>query len=198
AVLGGAGADPGAAASSGDGGERPAVTGESAYGVPCVDVPAERWVEALRLARDELGCTYFDWLCAVDEIDGFHVVTHLFAIESGYSLLVRTWLPPQAPALATATGVFAGASWHERETHEMFGIDFVGHPRLDPLLLPEGFEGHPLRKSFVLASRAAKPWPGGKEPGESGEGSPSRRKTQPPGVPDPSWGPRPPSGSSGG
>ena len=49
----------------------------------------------------------------------------------------------------------------------MFGIDFAGHPDLSPLLLPDGFEGHPLRKDFVLAARAAKAWPGAKEPGES-------------------------------
>ena len=49
----------------------------------------------------------------------------------------------------------------------MFGIDFAGHPHLVPLLLPDGFEGHPLRKDFVLAARAAKAWPGAKEPGES-------------------------------
>jgi NADH-quinone oxidoreductase subunit C len=97
----------------------------------------------------------------------------------------------ESPSLATATEVFRGASWHERETHEMFGIDFVGHPYLVPLLLPDGFEGHPLRKEFVLAARVAKPWPGAKEPGESDkDAAPSRRKTLPPGVPDPAtWGP---------
>jgi hypothetical protein len=67
-----------------------------------------------------------------------------------------------------------------------------------PLLLPDGFEGHPLRKDFVLAARAAKAWPGAKEPGESDadvHSSPGRRKTRPPGVPDPeTWGPRPPGG----
>ena len=70
-------------------------------------------------------------------------------------------------ALATLTSVYAGANWHERETYEMFGIGFDGHPNLVPLLLPDGFEGNPLRKEFVLASRVAKPWPGAKEPGES-------------------------------
>jgi hypothetical protein len=76
----------------------------------------------------------------------------------------------------------------------MFGIVFDGHPNLTKLLLPDEFEGHPLRKEFVLAARAAKPWPGAKEPGEGGSGaaSPSRRRMQPPGVPDPGWGPRPP------
>ena len=91
----------------------------------------------------------------------------------------------------SVTGVYAGAAWHERETHEMFGIDFAnsdGTVELDPLLLPDGFEGHPLRKDFVLADRVAKPWPGVKEPGESDAdlvGRPVRRKNLPLGVPAP-------------
>jgi NADH-quinone oxidoreductase subunit C len=108
----------------------------------------------------------------------------------------------EAPRLASAAGVYAGAAWHERETTEMFGIGFA--PPEDPttaevaptrhLLLPDEFEGHPLRKDFVLVSRVAKPWPGAKEPGESDEhGPPSRRRTRPPGVPEPeAWGPRDP------
>jgi NADH-quinone oxidoreductase subunit C len=78
----------------------------------------------------------------------------------------------------------------------MFGVDVTGFDDgtgmgLRPLLLPDGFEGTPLRKSFVLAARASKPWPGAKEPGESdAHAAPARRKTLPPGVPDPSWGPK--------
>ena len=49
----------------------------------------------------------------------------------------------------------------------MFGVYFDGHPKLIPLLLPDGFEGTPLRKDFVLASRVAKQWPGEVDPGES-------------------------------
>ena len=99
--------------------------------------------------------------------------------------------------MPTVTDVWAGASWHERETFEMFAVDFAGHPNLVSLLLPDGFEGHPLRKEFVLASRVAKAWPGEKEPGESdaelaaAAGRERRRKIQPPGVPEPgSWGPQ--------
>jgi hypothetical protein len=105
-------------------------------------------------------------------------------------LLLRTAVPHEAPVLPTATAVFAGAAWHERETHEMFGVDFTGHPGLTPLLLPDSFEGHPLRKDFVLAARVAKAWPGAVEPGESSHGAPKRRQMLPPGVPDPNeWGP---------
>ena len=164
-----------------------------AYGLATVDVPAAAWVSALTHARDELGFTFFDWLSAVDELtDGFRIVTHLVNLTRYQKVLIRTLVPREQPSLATATGVFAGASWHERETFEMFGVGFEGHPHLVPLLLPDGFEGNPLRKEFVLAARAAKAWPGAKEPGESAGEAPRRRKIAAPGVPDPdAWGPRP-------
>ena len=176
---------------------------EDAYGTVTVDVPAARWVEALTWARDELGCSYWDWLSAVDELDaGFAVVASVWRLGPPLRiLLMRTRIPRDAPLLSTLTGVYRGAAWHEREAHEMFGLDFEGHPDLKPLLLPDGFEGHPLRKEFVLASRVARPWPGAKEPGESEdppeEAAPAgprraRRRVQAPGVPDPgTWGPPP-------
>jgi NADH-quinone oxidoreductase subunit C len=172
---------------------------DTSYGQLTVDVPPDDWVSALTAARDELGFTYFDWLTAVDQLDadedpGYDVVAHLWSLTRREHLLLRTRVPAEHPHLSSVTGVFAGASWHERETYEMFGVAFDGHPHLVPLLLPDGFEGHPLRKDFVLAARVAKAWPGAKEPGESdadAAGSPSRRKTRPPGVPDPElWGPR--------
>ncbi|MFE0649204.1 NADH-quinone oxidoreductase subunit C [Streptomyces sp. NPDC059534] len=168
-------------------------TAELAYDLLTVDVPPASWIAALTTARDELGCTYFDWLSAVDEPGtGFRVCAHVVSLAGGRPrrLLVRTTVPHSAPVLPTAIGVYAGAGWHERETHEMFGVDFTGHPHLVPLLLPENFEGHPLRKDFVLAARVAKAWPGAKEPGESHDGGPKRRQMLPPGVPDPNeWGP---------
>lgn len=63
----------------------------------------------------------------------------------------------RAPSLV---GVYAGADWHERETWEMYGITFDGHPNLVHLYLPGAFEGNPLRKDFPLLSREVKPWPG--------------------------------------
>ncbi|MFF3952876.1 NADH-quinone oxidoreductase subunit C [Streptomyces sp. NPDC001890] len=168
-------------------------TAEYAYDLLTVDVPVTSWTAALETARDQLGCTYFDWLSAVDEPGiGFRVCAHVAALAEGRvrRLLLRTTVPHEAAVLPTAIDVYAGAAWHERETHEMFGIGFDGHPHLVPLLLPEGFEGHPLRKDFVLAARVAKAWPGAKEPGESEHGGPKRRTMLPPGVPDPNeWGP---------
>ena len=122
---------------------------------------------------------YFDWLSAVDEPGtGFRVCAHVVALGPGrVRRLLRAYdRPARGPRTAHRRRVYAGAAWHERETHEMFGVDFTGHPHLVPLLLPEAFEGHPLRKDFVLAARVAKAWPGAKEPGESG----ARRPQAPP------------------
>ena len=167
-------------------------TVEISHGQLSVDVPSVAWIEALTYARDTLECAYFDWLSAVDELaDGIRVVTHLYSPSQRHHLLVRTLLSPQNLSLPSATTVFRGANWHERETHEMFGVEFSGHPRLEPLLLPDGFEGHPLRKEFVLASRVAKEWPGAVDPGQSASEVAAKRKRKlPPGVPDPdTWGP---------
>jgi NADH-quinone oxidoreductase subunit C len=69
-------------------------------------------------------------------------------------------LPDDDLSVGTWSGTYLGANWHERETAEMFGFRFVGHPNLINLYLPTGFEGFPLRKDFPLLSRRVKPWPG--------------------------------------
>ncbi|TYC26162.1 NADH-quinone oxidoreductase subunit C [Micromonospora sp. MP36] len=177
------------------------VSGGQAYARATVDVPPASWRDAVRAARDDaqLGLDFFDWLSAVDELaEGFDVVAHLWSTRHRHGLLLRTRVPREAPVVASVVDLFAGAGWHERETHEMFGIGFDGHGELRPLLLPPEFEGHPLRKEFVLASRVAKPWPGAKEPGESEAGG-GRRPIRPPGVPAPGeWGMTPtPAGAAG-
>ena len=78
-----------------------------------------------------------------------HVGVTLKADVADDTLAVDSWIP-----------VYAGANWHERETHEMFGIGFNGHPDLRNMYLPTEFEGYPLRKDFPLLSRMVKPWPG--------------------------------------
>lgn len=169
---------------------------DNSFGPPHRVVDPADWHDSIRELRDD-GYTFFDWLSAVDEHpEGFRLVTHLARLPAPSGepldhLLVATYVDRDDAQISSITDVFAGAAWHERETHEMFGIDFGRE--LEPLLLPDGFEGHPLRKEFVLVSRVAKAWPGAKEPGESDADSthsPSRRRVKPPGVPDPDeWGP---------
>ncbi|MGI8531537.1 MAG: NADH-quinone oxidoreductase subunit C [Geodermatophilaceae bacterium] len=165
-------------------------TASAAFGLDCVEVSAQRWLTALQAARDQHRLGYFDWLGGVDEApEGFAVVIHLAELSSCRHLLLRTRVPRSAPVLSSAVGLFAGAAWHERETAEMYGVVFEGHPQPTPLLLGEDFDGHPLRKDFVLASRVATPWPGTAEPG-GGTARQGRRPPRPPGVPDAGeWGP---------
>ena len=159
------------------------------FGPPHRIVDAAGWRDALAGLKAE-GYTYFDWMSAVDEGDGVRLVAHLLRRDPWDHLLVATFLDSGATA-QSVTDVFAGAGWHERETHEMFGVTYDSAEQPEPLLLPDGFEGHPLRKDFVLASRVVKPWPGAKEPGESEHAKPTgRRRVSAPGVPDPEWGPR--------
>jgi NADH-quinone oxidoreductase subunit C len=136
-------------------------------------VPTGRWVEVHEALREHL--PFFSYLAAVDwavEVavgdppegddveERYEVMTCLADADEGKALIVSTEVPKDAAVLPTLTGVYGGADWHERETAEMFGIDFEGHPKLIKLYLPDGFEGHPLQKSFALLSREVKPWPG--------------------------------------
>jgi NADH-quinone oxidoreductase subunit C len=173
----------GARASVSDGGE---------YSRATVDVPPSQWRDAALVARDELGCDFFDWLSAVDEGEaGFDVVAHVWSTKGRSGAVLRTRLPRDESVVASIADIYPGANWNERETHEMFGIEFSGHPNLVPLLLSTEFSGHPLRKDFVLASRVVKPWPGAKEPGgEETGGARARQPARALGVPNPSeWGP---------
>jgi len=114
-----------------------AISGVS-NGTVTVDVPPQRWTEALRIARHELACDLFDWLSAVDELaDGFAIVAHVHTLAGPCHLLLRTRVPRAAPRLPTAVSVYPEAARHEREMTEMFGVAFDGHPGPSPLLLPD-------------------------------------------------------------
>ena len=89
--------------------------------------------------------TGVDWMA-----DGqMEVVYDFFRLDEGLRVSVRTRIPRDNPEIATISGVYPGANWHERETHDFFGIRFTGHPDLTPFLLPEDATYHPLRKDFV-------------------------------------------------
>jgi NADH-quinone oxidoreductase subunit C len=142
---------------------------EEVHGLLTVTVdPADyrRVAEFVRLDR-EVSCNYFDFLCGVDEeAAGIAVVLHVYSTSHHHHVQVRSLVPREGGSLPSVHDLWAGADWHERETAELFGVGFDGHPNLAKLLLPEEFEGYPLRKEFALLAREAKPWPGAKEPGE--------------------------------
>ncbi len=155
-----------------------------------VRVTREAWREAGLVARDALGFRYFQYLSAIDWMPSpfgkgedsptderpepstevvtgyaggdtrFQVIARVHSFGAKLGLNLKADLPADDLSIATWLPVFAGVNWHEREAHEMFGIDFPGHPHLAKLYLPGGFEGHPLRKDFPLLARHVKPWPG--------------------------------------
>lgn len=156
------------------------------FGPVSVEVPASSWPTALQAARDA-GATYADFLTAWDELEaGLVVVAHVATPDAVDHVLLRTRVASDDPVLATSIGIYRGLAWHERETHDLFGVRFTGHEPLEPLLVAPSLGLHPLRKDVVLASRAARPWPGEKEPGA--QSAPARRggrrRTAPLGVPD--------------
>jgi NADH-quinone oxidoreductase subunit C len=90
----------------------------------------------------------------------FQVFARLTDVRRHVGVTIKADVPDDTMTVESWFTVYAGANWHERETHEMFGIAFAGHPDLRNMYLPMEFEGHPLRKDFPLLARMVKPWPG--------------------------------------
>ena len=122
-----------------------AILDEVTMNVKPVDVPGvcRTAKEDSRMAMDYLRC-----LSVVDYRDRLEVNYHLFSLEKRHRLVIKTNVPPEAPSVPSIVSVWRGADWFEREGHDLFGVVFEGHPNLAPLLLYDGFEGHPGLKSF--------------------------------------------------
>jgi NADH-quinone oxidoreductase subunit C len=138
----------------------------------------ESFVEVARALRDTDGlrCRFFSFLSAVDRSEvaddpgGLEVLLHVYSPDHAVNVAVHVPVDADNPVCPSVTEVYKGALWHERECHEMFGVDFEGHPRLVNLYLPEDFEGRPGLRSFKLPSRIVKEWPGAKDPEEAAAG----------------------------
>jgi NADH-quinone oxidoreductase subunit C len=117
-------------------------------------VPAARVLDVLRLLRDAPGGTpMLTDLTAVDRSPAeprFEVVYQLTGFEPPVRVRVKAALGSAAPVIASASVLWAGANWLEREVFDMFGIQFEGHPNLVRILMPDDWEGYPLRKDFPL------------------------------------------------
>jgi NADH-quinone oxidoreductase subunit C len=154
-----------------------------------VRVTPQAWTTACTVVRDRLDLRHFDFLSAIDwmpspygkgeddpteepkELDTevvqgyaggetrFQVIARMAGTGNHLAVNLKVDIGDDM-TLPTIVGVYAGADWHERETWEMFGIFFDGHPGLKHIYLPGDFEGHPLRKDFPLIARMVKPWPG--------------------------------------
>jgi NADH-quinone oxidoreductase subunit C len=128
----------------------PSVVGESvAVEVGRDDLPA-----VMAAAHDDasLDLKYLRCLSGIDwQEEGLEVVYHLWSFSKRHALTVKTRVTYDDPAVPSISALYPSADWHERETRDMFGINFDGHPNLVPLLLPEDMTDHfPLRKDNPL------------------------------------------------
>lgn len=116
----------------------------------CVD--GEHLLELCRVLRDEpsLSFDYLRCISAVDWIDDgrIEVVYHLYSMTHGHCIVVKVNTPRENPRLPSVSGIWAAADWLEREAYDLMGVLFEGHPNLRRILLPQDWEGHPLRKDY--------------------------------------------------
>lgn len=119
-------------------------------GAPHATVEPECLRADLEFVRDRLRFDYMVFVTAVDRPvqSRIELVYRLFSYESRTAVVLRALLPRDAPRAESVADLYRTAEWHERETAEMFGVDFVGHPDPRRLLLPDDLEGKPLRKDF--------------------------------------------------
>lgn len=120
-----------------------------------VVIPKEKIVEVCRFLKDDPALK-FDFLADLSGLDmftpvnRFAVVYNLYSLSSKHRIRLKVFTEEDDPKLPTMTGVWSTANWHERETYDMFGIVFEGHPDMRRIYLPDEFEHHPLRKDFPL------------------------------------------------
>jgi NADH-quinone oxidoreductase subunit C len=114
-------------------------------------LPANELLATVRRLRDEGGFDLFLDVTAVDwpgQAPRFEVVYHFLSTTQRQRLRLKVRVSEADPSVPTLTGLYASAAFMERECHDMYGIRFEGHPDLRPILLYEGFTGHPLRKDY--------------------------------------------------
>ena len=139
-----------------------AITGEERGGLqPALLIAPESIVDVCRELRDNPK-TYFDFLSCLTGVDygaadaKFGVVYHLTSIPYKLQLTLKVSVPYPAgddelPEVKSVAGVYRTADWHEREAYDLVGIFFEGHPDLRRILLPDDWEGYPLRKDYKAA-----------------------------------------------
>ena len=140
-----------------------AVTGYAlAHGELALQAKASEIVKVATFLRDDPKYQFFSFVdvCGVDwpaRAKRFDVVYHLLSPKRNLRVRIKVETDEDTP-VPSVTGVFPGANWFERETYDLYGILFTGHPDLRRLLTDYGFDGHPLRKDFPLTGFVEVRW----------------------------------------
>lgn len=111
-----------------------------------VKVKPDGFLECCRYLRDQLGFDHVPSISAVDWKTHLSVVYHLYSYSKRLMMELTVDLPRDNPRIASVTPLWGGANWHEREQYDFFGIIFEGHPNLERIMTPPGWQYYPLRK----------------------------------------------------
>ncbi len=123
------------------------------FGMPVVELRPENLLPLVTGLRDSFGFALLLDVTAVDYPERsprFDVVYHFYSHRHNQRIRLKTGVPAEQPVVPTLAGHYGSARYMEREVHEMYGIDFAGNDDLRPILLYEGFVGHPLRKDYPI------------------------------------------------
>ncbi len=130
-----------------------ATAGNLNFGELTIEVDPSNILAALTRAKNDLGFNRLSTITGVDRYPAeprFEVVYHLQSIATKERIRFKTRVPGDNPELESACPVYRAANWYERETFDFFGIRFLNHPDLKRIMMPEEFEGNPLRKDFPV------------------------------------------------
>lgn len=116
---------------------------------PALIVTAADFPAVLRALKEKEGFDRLGNLTAVDWKDHIEMVYHLYNMEENVKLEVKAALDSAAPVIESATSLYPGAEFEEREVYDLMGVEFLGHPDLRRILMPDDYPAHPLRKDFV-------------------------------------------------
>src|SRR5215470_2909997 len=122
-----------------------------------LEVDRTNLVAVCRFLRDQLGFDLLSSISGVDMLDHLETVYHVRSITRGQLLQIKVRLDHEKPEVDSVVSVWPTANWLERETYDLFGIKFTGHPDLRRMLLDDDFEGYPLLKSFHQVPFTVKP-----------------------------------------
>ncbi|HEX9847781.1 MAG TPA: NADH-quinone oxidoreductase subunit C [Acidimicrobiia bacterium] len=128
---------------------------EESHGQDVARVPSDDWLAFARAAKDAgfevcIDVTAVDWMRQRPE--RYEVVANLLSMSGRTRLRLITTVGREEPTIDSVTPIWPGANYAEREVYDMFGIHFAGHPDLTRILMPDDWEGHPLRKDFGVGS----------------------------------------------
>lgn len=122
-----------------------------------LEIERESLVAVCRFLRDQLGFDLLSCISGVDMLDHLETVYHMRSTTRGQLLQVKVKIDREKPEVASIVSVWPTANWLERETYDLYGIRFAGHPDLRRMLLDDDFEGYPLLKTFHQVPLTAKP-----------------------------------------